>query len=117
MADARPLSANEWMRTLHALAHEWSARQAGGVALAQTPAYLDLIFAFGRARLGDDVAVNGLLASAREALYHTDTDEAHRLLYDAFAYRVRQALEGRPHTGPLPHELMGRYEQIHRLLR
>jgi hypothetical protein len=91
----------EALAGLYKLARDWLKDAPGATSpTAQTPAYVDLIFAFGLARLGEGDAARDLLARARLAL--GDKDEAHRLLCGAFEYRVRQALDGKPHTGPLP---------------
>jgi hypothetical protein len=62
--------------------------------------YIDLLFAFGLARLGEPDACRQLLLRAADNL--SDRGPVHALLLKAFDYRVRQALEGKPHAGPLP---------------
>jgi hypothetical protein len=69
----------------------------------QTPAYVDLFFAFGMARLGEVTAARGLLRQAAAAIEQVGT-EAHAFLLQALQYRVEQALAGKPHAGPLPLE-------------
>src|SRR5207253_7378744 len=44
-------------------------------------------------------------------------NEAHTWLYNAFEYRIRQALDGKPHTGPLPGEQLEYLESVDRLER
>ena len=70
----------------------------------QTPAYIDLLFAFGMARLGEVTAARGLLRQAAAAIEEVRRPRPHTFLLQAFQYRVEQALAGRPHAGPLPTE-------------
>jgi hypothetical protein len=98
-----------WLRRLHDCAVEW-ARRAPAVEGAQTEAYVALMFAFGLARLGERAVARELLKQGQAAL--APRDEAHRLLLAAFEYRIGQALEGKPHTGPLPPELMERIQGL-----
>jgi hypothetical protein len=69
----------------------------------RTPAYIDLFFAFGTARLGEATAARGLLAQAAAEIEAVGT-EAHTFLLQALHYRIEQALADRPHAGPLPPE-------------
>lgn len=66
--------------------------------------YVDLIVAFGMARLGEDTTAKALLAKAGKIL-DNDKDLAHRWLYQAFAYRIGEALANKPHGGPFPDKL------------
>jgi hypothetical protein len=75
-----------------------------GRPAGQTPAYIQLIIAFGLARLGEADTAGELLGKAEADLRHQD--EAHQILLKAFNYRITQALEGKPHTGSLPAELL-----------
>jgi cellulose synthase operon protein C len=68
-----------------------------------TKAYIDMLFAFGMARLGEASAARDLLRQAAAGIELVGT-EAHNFLLQAFQYRVEQALAGRPHSGPLPME-------------
>jgi membrane associated rhomboid family serine protease len=63
-------------------------------------AYADLTFAFALARLGQEQASRELLGSAAVRLGRGDA--VHRCLLAGYAYRIEQALAGRPHAGPLP---------------
>jgi hypothetical protein len=83
-----------------------------GTATRFTRAYADLILAWGLTRLGDRTGSQELLGYAQAAL--ANTDEVHAVLFDAYAYRARQALEGRPAAGPLPPELLARLEALRR---
>lgn len=105
----------QWLIDLANLAQDW-LKDGTGVpsATAQTTAYVDLVFAFGLARLGESDAARDLLARARGVL--STKDDAHAFLYTAFEYRVRQALDGKPHTGPLPNDQLEYLEHLDRLL-
>jgi hypothetical protein len=69
----------------------------------RTPAYIDLFFAFGMARLGEATPARALIGQAAAAIEQVGT-ETHTFLLQAMQYRVEQALAGRPHAGPLPPE-------------
>src|SRR5262249_38673827 len=84
-------------------------KDIGGPQLA-TEAYAGLIFAFGLARLGEGDVNRALLQPAPEAL--RGKDKIHVLLLQAFTHRIQQALEGKPHTGPLPDDLLKTVEQL-----
>src|SRR5262249_13394408 len=66
----------------------------------ETEGYASLILAFGLARLGEEQRARELETRAFDVL--SDGDEVHRCLLEAFGYRIQQALEGKPATGPLP---------------
>jgi hypothetical protein len=85
-------------------AQEWARQtiEPKGVR-DQTPAYIDLMFAFGLARLGEATACRDLLHQAATALEQSG-DQAHAFLLEAFRYRIEQVLAGKPHAGPLPTE-------------
>ena len=89
-------------------AREWIGRQGMDLTTQQhkpqTREYSDLLFAFGLARLGEHDAAVALLRRAGAVL--AEEDDAHQLLFAGFDYRVRQALDGKPHGGPLPDEQM-----------
>jgi cellulose synthase operon protein C len=68
---------------------------------AQTPAYADLLFAFGLARLGEQDAAHELLTRSMNLVSEC---EVHQFLVYALEYRIKQAMEGRAHAGPLPTE-------------
>src|SRR5207302_9659622 len=53
-----------------------------------------------------------LLGHAQAAL--ANSDDVHAVLLDAYAYRARQALEGRTGAGPLPPDLLARLEALRR---
>lgn len=89
--------------------------------------YNDLLFAFAHARLGDKDLPRQILEEVRQEIvvpppsrqrrdYHLLAIRAisSRFLYGAFRYRIEQALEGRPHTGPLPESLLQQLNDIQR---
>jgi hypothetical protein len=79
--------------------------------------YLDLLFAFGMAKLGEGDAARRLVESARGVLEaFRPTDErglAARFLFKAFRSRVEQAIAGKPHAGPLDPALLEELEALH----
>jgi hypothetical protein len=70
---------------------------------SMTPACLDLIFAFGLARLGEDEATR---LQERAAGQLAKGEPFHQFLLKAYSYRIRQAQEGKPLAGPLPEALL-----------
>ena len=107
-AGGRMRGVGKWLRGLAEKAREWIGRQGvdplAQVAAPGTGDYSDLLFAFGLARLGDRDGTQALTARAKADL--AERDDAHMLLFKGFEYRIRHALEGKPHGGPLPAELM-----------
>jgi hypothetical protein len=95
-----------WLRGLRDLAQTW-LEEPPELYPAPTDAYVDLYFAFGLACVGDRDSSGELLERARETLAGTKK-EVHALLLSGYEYRVTQALEGKPHGGPLPHLLAER---------
>ena len=69
----------------------------------ETQHYIDLIYAYGLARLGAPNEVHDLVESARR---HIATPPLHNWLFRAFEHRINQALERKPATGQLPAELL-----------
>jgi hypothetical protein len=117
-----------WLRRLCDLAQSWVGDTAGlvgwireGGQLKQAPqpnltnGYTDLIFAFGLARLGENDAARELIERATAVLGRRD--DAPRFLLTAYTYRIEQALEGKPHTGPLPAQDIEYLEHMERLQR
>ncbi len=95
---------------IHRLVQEWAKTGPSLDNRAQTPAYIDLVFAYGMARLGDTAECHRLLAQADAAL--ANRDDVHEWLREAFQFRVRRALEGRPGAERLPDELLARLETM-----
>ncbi|HEY7429038.1 MAG TPA: hypothetical protein VH682_32705 [Gemmataceae bacterium] len=105
----------DWMRELCSKAHAWAEENRDPAQKAPTAPYIDLLFAFGMARLGEADAGKQLMKRANQVL--ADKDEAHTFLLHSFEHRINEALEGRPHTGPLPPGLMERRNAMIPMLR
>jgi hypothetical protein len=95
----------QWLAALCDKARDWAGRNTPSYRSPEkTAAYIDLFFSFGLARLGELDASNGLLKRATDALH--GQGHAHEFLLNAYAHRIRQAQQGKPHAGPLPTEYM-----------
>src|SRR5262249_3035397 len=93
-------------------------KESGGTQMtgtARTQAYVDLLFSFGLARLGETDAARDLLGRAKGMM--AGLNEAHTWLYNAFEYRIKQALDGKSPTGPLPTDELEYVEHVERLER
>jgi hypothetical protein len=66
-----------------------------------TQAYVDLMFAWGHARLGAKEPAWELVAEAADVL-RVSQDAAHEWLLTAFSHRIEAAIAGHAHAGPLP---------------
>ena len=67
----------------------------------QTKAIIDLMLAWGTARLGEQSPARALAEGAASTLRKSD-DSALGWIADALEYRVAQTLDGKPAGGPLP---------------
>lgn len=76
-----------------------------------TQAYIDLMFAWGHARLGEAEASRRFVAEAEQRLRPTG-NPVHKWLLDAFTYRIEQAIANRPHDGALLPRLIESLESI-----
>jgi hypothetical protein len=96
----------DWMGKLCDKAQIWLEENRDPVVQNPPPtkAYADLLFAFGMARLGEADAGKQLAKRARPAL--NGPNAVHSFLFKAFEARIQEALEGKPHSGPLPAALM-----------
>jgi hypothetical protein len=104
------------MHALRDRAQEWLKENRNQAPpTAQTSAYIDLVFSFGLARLGESDQARKLLATSKLTL--AGKNEAHTWLFNAFEYRIRQALEGKPHSSPLPTNQLKSLESMERLDR
>jgi hypothetical protein len=104
----------KWMTQLCERVHHWAGNQ-GSDALyadkdARTVDYIDLLFSFALARLGETDASRRLHRRAEANL--KERDDAHHVLMKGFEYRIEQALAGKPHGGPLPTELLEYLEML-----
>lgn len=98
---------------VHRFVEKWHA----GEDVKVNKPYVDLMFAFGLAKLGEATAARDLMRNAGEELLKRPgpkdrPDPAHEFLFKAFQFRIENALQGKPHAGPLPPDLMARLETI-----
>lgn len=103
---------------LRETAKKWSQKHrkaAGKSPAATTDQYIDLVFAFALARLGETTAGQELLEEATETL--GEKDAIHSWNIAAYGYRIRQALEGRTASDPLPDDVMQQLDEMGRLDR
>ncbi len=74
--------------------------------------YVELMFAFGFAKLGETTTARELMNTARTQLLadkaKAGPDPVHEFLAKAFSWRVENVIKGEPHAGPLPDDLMAR---------
>ena len=70
--------------------------------------YVELMFAFGFAKLGETTTARELTATSLKQLIpeKTPRDPVHEFLGKAFAWRIENAVQGLPHAGPLPETQM-----------
>jgi hypothetical protein len=108
-AGQRCREVSEWMKNLHEKARRWIEDNRDILdRKPPTRAYADLLFAFGLARLGESDDAKRLLHRARGVL--NGENRVHRFLLLAFEARILTALDGKPHTGPLPQALLEELE-------
>jgi hypothetical protein len=115
----------EQLGRLHEEALQWCAESKGvdKASVKETSGhYVDLIFAFGFARIGEpgrarelvraaEAVVSAIVARRGQRDEAPQAAEIHDFLFRAYRYRIEQALAGKPHAGPLPaelHELLDR---------
>lgn len=107
LRDADRLRAvREALTSLHATVKTWVG--------AETPTawYVDLLFAFVYARLGERQSARTLIDEVTERVSRVALDApppkpditATKTLVTGFVYRIEQALAGKPHAGPMPDE-------------
>jgi hypothetical protein len=112
------------MTDLHQVVRKWAdaGSKQGNVATPvegnPTAAYVDLMFAFGLAKLGSSQEATKTAEAARAALekFSPDTDKgiAARFLYRGFKHRIDQAVAGQPAGGRLPPALYDDLDDINR---
>jgi hypothetical protein len=118
VANERARLFHDWFLKLPQRISQWLHRinRPGlGANPADTEGYAYLILAYGLARLGESQEARKLLARAKERL--GERDEVHSVLLEVFDYRIGQALEGKPLSGPLPPEQIEYIEHMERLIR
>src|SRR5207237_6856798 len=77
-----------------------------------TLAYIQLLFAYGLARVGARDSSTELAATARQVL--EAGNEVHQLLLQAFVYRIKLARDGRKNAGPLPPDMIEAVKNLSR---
>ncbi|MHB1426087.1 MAG: hypothetical protein ACYC3I_23230 [Gemmataceae bacterium] len=106
----------EWLKILGDKARGWIEDNRDILdRKPPTNAYADLLIAFGLARLSETDDAKRLLQRARDVL--SGENHVHRFLLTAFEDRIRNVLDGRPHTGPLPRALLEELEYMDMLDR
>jgi hypothetical protein len=125
---ARLRAAREKALDLHRAAREWLA--AGGEKdpyLVRNGPYVDLLFAFALAKLGESGPARGLVEAAGRGLVRPVPEKAEfkdidavvagavdGYLFRVFRHRVEQAAGGKPAGGPLPPDLAAEWEALRR---
>lgn len=106
----------EWFDEIRMRVRSWYSEQTKvDLSADPTAAYIDLFFAFSLARLGEATAARALVKQSEAILdaVADDTRDAHLVLLQALSWRVEELLAGRPHSGPLPPELLDYLAQMH----
>ncbi|MCI0701087.1 MAG: hypothetical protein L0241_08390, partial [Planctomycetia bacterium] len=113
---------------LHGVVRQWlvdtATAQRNEHIKANLP-YADLMFSLGLALLGDSASAKKLLEDARKVMEgpipeggSPQADQALcaavvcNFMFKAFKYRIEQAIDRKPHTGPMSAELVADLEQI-----
>ncbi|MFO0805976.1 MAG: hypothetical protein U0791_22960 [Gemmataceae bacterium] len=101
---------------LHALARKWCA------AIPVNAPFIDLLFSFALARLGETAEAKEKLEAARVMVNTSGpADKPHTPAYanafflPAFAYRIEQAMQGKLHRGSFPPEIAGKIDEYRKL--
>ena len=99
---ARHRAVRDPLLRLQPAARKWVG--TGRMVAPCTGEFADLMFAYGLARLGDQAGAARLLQSAMATLH--GRDRVSTWLAQAYEFRIRQAMEGKPNAGQLPEELL-----------
>lgn len=102
---------------LRPVIHAWSDANCRGVSARWTKWYIDMILAFGMARLGESGRCHEWLDGAAAELSNPKRDAVHKWFYSAYAHRVRQALNGEAIHSQLPPDLLQSLETMEKLDR
>ncbi|MDA9857441.1 hypothetical protein N9D23_04920 [Rubripirellula sp.] len=97
---------------LHQAVKSWVLEPEVSRCDPQTKGYVDLVFAYAMARLGETVSCQRMLAEATHAL--ADKDAVHRWLLDAYSERIQQAFSGQSAGVEFSSDLMERLEEMSR---
>jgi cellulose synthase operon protein C len=111
----RMRSVRDRAKHLYAVIEKWHS--ANNVEVNKP--YVDLMFAFGFAKLGESTAARDLMNGAVNLLlndWNRDPimQRAHEVLAKGFVWRIENALAGKPHAGQLPVELQEQIKVIDR---
>jgi hypothetical protein len=118
----------ERLRELHGAVRQWiedsAVTQKNEHIRANRP-YVDLMFAFGYAGLGDHPTANALVEDARQVLRGPipvgggpQAEQAvtaavvRNFLFAVFRYRVERVLAGKPFVGPLSEEVLAARDEL-----
>ena len=127
-AGERFQAVRDWLVRAHDLMHRWADQLTRNRpvhycrALPEeypdrdghcTRAFIDLMLAWGLARLGERNTASRLAADARVALAHA-ADPVLNFLGEAFQFRIDQALENMVPGGPLPPRLLAELDRLRR---
>jgi cellulose synthase operon protein C len=113
----------EKMAEIHLAARSWaekSLKPSGNVTTQAdstcTLAYLDLMFAFGLAKLGEVTPAQALIESARKTLSGMKATETKGIvasfLLKVYQFRIENVLAGKPHAGLLSPALLEELDAI-----
>ena len=105
----------EKVKDLHETVRGWSVANLG-LSSPHTKHYIDLIFAFAFARLGETSAAIDLVHNAEKDLLHKP-DPVHQWLFDAYSYRIQSVVSGQGSQGSFPDALLNRLDSAERLDR
>jgi len=107
---------------LHKLLRIWAEKGGKSTSAVTTTdnkvtlPYIDMMFAFAYAKLGEVTPARALMDNARHLMVHEnptqDLQITTNFLFKAFRYRVEQAIAGQPHTGPLDAALLAELDEI-----
>ena len=107
---------------LHALCRKWaeaatlSPTATGARDNRHTLPYIDLLFAFALAKLGENTAARTLLSAAETAMEPRPQIDAksltNRHLFKGFRYRIEEVLAGKPPAPTLPRDLVAAIDNL-----
>ena len=107
---------------LHRLCRKWaeaatvSPTATGARDNRHTLPYIDLLFSFALAKLGESTSARTMLESARKEMETRPQADAKSLtahyLFQAFRHRVEEALAGKPPAMSLPREWIAAIDQL-----
>lgn len=97
---------------VHRLVEKWHS----GDDLKVNKPYVDLMFAFAMAKLGENTAARDLMNLAHTEIFTKSNkdkvDPAHQFMFEAFTWRIENVLQGKAHNGPLSPELLAKLDTL-----